>query len=307
MDVTRSFSSCLPAPYLYITVHDQIKNIVKYSRDGCLLQSQVLSGGKLSHSELRGVKLGKYMERDALYVADANTDDTQVLVYGECNFQGVRTYRGYVVTSSTNIGASHAYGITFDFDGNIYISFQHTDVVLRFERDTFSPLPFPSALDYKASRFYPGTFLQYGMTGIHEDNQQGVRNIEFVDGFLWVANEDINGVSIVDMNGHIVHTLEVDRPVGVFYDFNFAMVFVASKSEYGAVYGIHPKTYKTLKVYYIDGMEHPTGMTSYGNVLFVAEQSLKQVLTFNIDTTKFIRAIINDPPGKVEQIALTPC
>ena len=301
-------SSCMSAPYLYVTVHDDIHNVLKYSRDGCLLESNVLSGGNLAHAELRGVKLGTYEEKEALYVADANTGSSQVLIYGGCNFQGVRSYRATVTDTDMNPGADHAYGIAFDRNGNIYVSFQHTDVVIRFYKDSLRAMPFPSAINYRAGSYYQGTFLQFGKTGEHSDNLQGIRSIVFAaDDYLWVANEDINGVVVVDSNGRIIHTVDVDTPVGLYYDSNFDMVFIASKSVYGAVYGVNPRTYKVVKIYYIDGMEHPTGMTSYGNTLYIAEQCLGVILTFNIDTTKFIAIVGTGFPGKVEQITLSPC
>ena len=42
---------CDPGPYIYATFHDEAANILKYSRNGCLLDAEVLSGkalGKLA-------------------------------------------------------------------------------------------------------------------------------------------------------------------------------------------------------------------------------------------------------------------
>ncbi len=52
---------------------------------------------------------------------------------------------------------------------NIYASFQHTDVVLRFYAGTYEPMPLPPYLArwnwWKG--FLPGTFHQFGAVGIH--------------------------------------------------------------------------------------------------------------------------------------------
>lgn len=48
-------------PYLYVTVHDNLDNVLKYSRDGCLLQSDVLineNNIKKQKSRLRSIVFG---------------------------------------------------------------------------------------------------------------------------------------------------------------------------------------------------------------------------------------------------------
>eukprot|EP01041_Mallomonas_annulata_P003707 gene3707-7371_t len=307
--ITREVGlDCMGAPYLYVTVHDMIHNVLKYSRDGCLLESNVLSGGPLSHAELRGARIGTYMqENGALYVTDASTDNSQVLVYGACNSQGVRPYRNTVVTTGSNPGADHAYGIAFDSSGNIYVSFQHTDVVLGFYKDSFRPMPLPSSISYKQGSFYQGTFFQYGKPGEHEAAEQGIRDIAFVGKYMWIANEDINSVAVVDSTARIIFNLEIDHPVGVYYDRTYDMVFIGSKSDYGAVYGVNPNTFKIEKEFYVDGMKHPAGISSYGSVLYVAEQSLYNIMTFNINTQKFIAVIVSKTPGKLEQLEMSQC
>jgi hypothetical protein len=50
---------------------------------------------------------------------------------------------------------------------NIYASFQHTDLVLRFFAGTYKPMPLPSALAHDGADYFPGTFHQFGAVGIH--------------------------------------------------------------------------------------------------------------------------------------------
>ena len=46
--LTEAHKPCDGPPYLYVTFHDKYSNIFKYSRNGCLLQTDVLSGGPLA-------------------------------------------------------------------------------------------------------------------------------------------------------------------------------------------------------------------------------------------------------------------
>lgn len=302
--------ACLGAPYIYLTVHDQIHNVIKYSRDGCLLESNVLSGGPLNiKTELRGIKIGNYMgERDSLYVADGNTDNSQILVYGTCNFAGIRPFIATLVTTYSNPGAVHAYGIGFDSLGNIYASFQHTDVVLRFYKDSFRTMPLPSAYNYKSASYYDGTFYQFGKPGEHKEELQGVRGFTNVhDDQIWIANEDVDAIIVVDYDANFITSVSIDTPVGVHYDSNHDLVFISSKSKFGAVFAINPNSYKVEKVFYLPGMEHPTGMATYGDTLFVAEQSWYKVLSFDILSERFLTTVIGRTPGKVELITLSFC
>jgi hypothetical protein len=50
---------CDGPPYIYVTVHDELKNIIKYSRNGCLLSMNVLKGYDFKFdTELRTMVLG---------------------------------------------------------------------------------------------------------------------------------------------------------------------------------------------------------------------------------------------------------
>ena len=77
--ITQTFS-CLGAPYLYVT-HGGSRNIMKFSRDGCLINPKVLWGVSDRISELRGMFLGEYQGQEALYVADT---EYGIEVFGSC-------------------------------------------------------------------------------------------------------------------------------------------------------------------------------------------------------------------------------
>jgi hypothetical protein len=46
---------------------------------------------------------------------------------------------------------------------------------------------------------------------------------------LWIANENLDGVIIVDENGIKLKRIQIKKPVGVHYDSDLNIVFVGSK------------------------------------------------------------------------------
>jgi hypothetical protein len=136
---------------------------------------------------------------------------------------------------NTRRGATHPYGIGQDEQGNVYVSFQDTDSVLRFSYDpsaprvtyytkqdlltgSFVPIESPSGLpllkkdDYS---YFNGTFVQFGTpSDIGSTGDMGIRSILFVEKNLWVANEDLDGIVIVNPEGVYVGFVSVKSPIG---------------------------------------------------------------------------------------------
>ena len=174
------------------------------------------------------------------------------MVYGECDSRGRRPFLTEVASESSNAGVNHPYGLTFDPHGNIYASFQHTDIVLRFTKDTFKPMPYPVALQKLVNesrigpmRLYPGAFFGYHYKGSRI--KTGIRDIEWVHNTLWVANEDISAVSVVDSDGYEIEQLAMPnqaKPIGIHYNKDYNLVFISTKAPTGAVYGVNPLTKK---------------------------------------------------------------
>lgn len=160
-------ATCDEAPFIYATYHDVVPNIVKYSRNGCLLSSTVLVGAPKhtapNHTiEMRSLVFGKYKNSSVLYVADAFTNDSYLNIYDQCNEKGQRMFLKSAISTHKHLGVNHIYGICFDQDENVYLSSQHTDNVMRFYKDTFKPMPFPPKMERAEPhlyRNYPGTFL----------------------------------------------------------------------------------------------------------------------------------------------------
>ena len=141
-----------------------------------------------------------------------------------------------------------------------------------------------------------------------------MRAIVWVGKLLWIANEDLHRIIIVDSNGKYVGKVKVKNPVGLIYYQNRNLVFVGSKKgskSTGSVYGIDTVTQKIVKTFTLLGgetMNHPTGLAVSGDTLFVGEQSMDVVLTFNVTTERFLRQIISRMnSGGIESIVLSDC
>ena len=58
---------CDGPPYLYVTFHDKYSNIFKYSRNGCLIQTDVLSGGPLAAKGISKYTELRYILRNFIH------------------------------------------------------------------------------------------------------------------------------------------------------------------------------------------------------------------------------------------------
>ena len=264
--------SCLGAPYLYVTLHDKTANVLKYSRDGCLLSDNVLMMDEAYKSifdvEFRSMAIGKHRNHDALFIADASDHNSRLLVFGKCiaakeNY-GKRHFVEIVVDSKHNKGVDHTYGVCLDKCGNVYISNQHTDSVLRFEVGSFQPMALPRSLqlDHRLD-YYDGTFVQFGLPKEHGQREQGVRAIAHVFNTIWIAHEEISGVAVADLDsGLVTYIIPLDTPVGLFHDEDEGVVFVSCKSKErgGIVYAVNSDTFKIHHSYSHHRMIHPTGL-----------------------------------------------
>ena len=149
---------------------------------------------------------------------------------------------------------------------------------------------------------------------MHDESTQGARAIVWVGKQLWIANENLHRIIIVDSDGDYLAKVKVKNPVGLIYDAERGMVFVGSKKSSkstGSVFGIDILTMKIVKTFTLLGgetMNHPTGLAVHGDTLFIAEQAMNVVLTFSVTTERFLHQIIGpmDNAG-IESLALSDC
>ena len=127
---------------------------------------------------------------------------------------------------------------------------------------------------------------------------------------MWIANEDFNGVVVVDLETGVgTNVVFIESPIGLHYDEIRDVVYVSSKQKHrhGGVYAVDRKTLRIVQEFREDRMEHPTGMVVYDNILYVAEQIESAILSFDIKSGKFIEKITKHIPGDLEQLILTYC
>lgn len=306
-------SSCLGPPYLYITIDGP--HVIKYSRDGCEISQNIL-GDDVGNSQLRSMQTGPCgSESNALYIADAGdrsskaddaktNKDSKILILHDCNSNGVRRLNKAVADQTKYSDAIHAYGVALDSNSNLYVSYQGTDAVMRFHSGSFDPMDLPLALQ-GTSGTKPGTFYQYRYKNTPAE---GVRAIAFVKENLWVANERVDGVDVVNPDGHRIHRVKVRSPIGVYYSQRHNVVFISSKSSYGLIYAFDPSTYKIKRRFHRAGMTHPTGITVYEDTLFVLLHKMGSIITFDVNSGDFISTVKSGfASNTLEQIALSNC
>jgi hypothetical protein len=127
---------------------------------------------------------------------------------------------------------------------------------------------------------------------------------------VWIANEDIDGILVVDQStGLAQQILTIHNPIHLLFDGKTQRVFASSKRKHwrGAVFAIDPHAMKTTAVYTTNQMDHPTGLAIYDDVLYVGMQERAQVMKFNVKTKKYLGIAIDNIPGEIESLLLSPC
>jgi len=71
----------------------------------------------------RSVSIGTYQGEEALYLADAKSKDSYLLLYSKCNHEGKRNFIKSIAATHDTAGVDHTYGICFDQKGTIYLSY----------------------------------------------------------------------------------------------------------------------------------------------------------------------------------------
>lgn len=349
-----SSASCTPklgAPYLYVTFHTGDK-IYKFSRDGCFIDDKVLlpNEDKLytRKSMFRSLVVGPYQSTPhALYVVNSKSKQPQLMVFGQCDLvSGKRSLLDAVVAAKAtahvkeiyknmtmNSGANHGFGIALDVEENgnvnVFTTYQHTDVVMQFGffEGNLKPSNIPEALLFgKGSLrpYYPGTFHQFGAVGAHpggddvkvSNEEQGVRGVAVVGQNVWIANENLKGVLVVDKKTGIMQQfIPILNPIGLFY-YEYGegaddRVYVSSKKRgnRGSIMAIDITTYTVVQSYRFEGLEHPAGIAVYDSIIYFTEQVLGTIYKFHAVTGTFLGQLIpiNEMGKRVESVTLSPC
>ena len=161
------------------------------------------------------------------------------------------------------------------------------------------------------------------------EEEQGVRGVVVVGTHIWIANENVGGILVINKaSGVVEEFVQVKNPIAMFHyrrvsDANLGeftsvggdvmgddLVYVSSKDHPGKVLAVRDGDYKVVREFSAPGMVHPAGITAFSQVLYVVEQVQGVVHTFNTVTGEYIGPIIKAedmPYNRIEQVALTPC
>ena len=247
-----------------------IQNIYALSpTDGTVL-GNVLPDN-LGLNELRNSVVGP---NGNLYVTNAHASDSRVVEFGPINADNLtRNYMGNFITSDATNGLVHPYYLSFSpTTGDLYVSAQDTNVVLRFYGPQSSQAGIAQDLSpfltqhYTTGIFAPGTFVaaytaRDPMTTTPVPPEQGgltltgshsVRGFAFgPNALLYVSDEGANRVAVYDTNtGALVNTItgpEIINPVQIFYNPSDGFIYIACPGSAQIIkYDPHAQTYVTF-------------------------------------------------------------
>ncbi len=229
-----------------------INTIYKLSvTDGSILGTVVPTN--LGFNELRNMAVGP---DGKLYVTNSFKNDSRILVFSKINPDGLtRNFLGNFVTPATSSGLVHPYFLTFNPEGNLYISVQDTNIVFGVYGPTNPQsgraMPLSSFLqhNYPGGTFAPGTFVpaftakippvtpvptsQGGLTG---NANNSVRAIAFAANHtLYVADEANNRVAVFDRDsGYLITTISDSHTISpdqLFYRQADNLIYIACPGD----------------------------------------------------------------------------
>ena len=215
----------------YITFHGgtgrgELNNIHVYSAEGRALRKALDHDRLPSGLELRELRGHAFGPDGSLYVANAFHDYSQVLrFYGKANKHGQHAFQDVFVQSDAahNPGLIHPFNLVFSEHGDLYVSSQGTNLVLRYHGPTSrdgapgTPIPPPAALaEMKDRTFSPGTFCASARDVA--DGLQTVREALFVGRLLYVSDRDADCIRQYDRDtgayrGAITARGLIDKPI----------------------------------------------------------------------------------------------
>lgn len=341
---------CLGAPYLYVTYHGgssrkRIKNICKYTRDGCSLGSVLMPSSNYHPHSLRGM----LHHQNFLFVAEAWRKASKLVRFSRCNpALGHRRELLQILVDTNDTmdeGMIHPYGFAKRTDDPyIYVSVQGTYSVLRYNHLDGQPGPMPLSLieledntspemlmedltaldetsaDRKRERHGQRPLRKYRLrksghklngfykgTFIDLGNDE-VRGIAFDNqGLLYVANKQ-KGVMVFDKNGFLLGQLplNVPNPISIYYCKERDSIWIGS-AEHHTLYEYDATTWQVLQEIKHRKLKHPAGFVTYGDALYVVSQRKNQMLKFSMVTGNLEDVILPWLPDAGERVLLSPC
>jgi len=266
--------------YFYVTFHGgsskgSIDIVQRFSMDGTNLGN--IFAENSDFSELRGMFIDP--QTQDLYVANAYKLNSLLLKFSACGDDGLRSYLGAFASK----GLFHPYGIAL-WNKTIFASNQDSNDVSYFTNK---------------GKFL-GTFIgEVGSPrGLTIDSK----------GNVYVSSEEMNAVMVFNKQGAFVSKINVDTPIGLYYDHPSNSLFIGSNGDDQNVLVYNITTSKlSSKTFSNDNMSHPAGIVVQGNDLYVIGQKSMNLLHFKVAKREFVEVLTtfgNDAP---EQLLISPC
>ncbi|XP_053990907.1 uncharacterized protein LOC128883000 isoform X2 [Hylaeus volcanicus] len=325
---------CLGPPYLYITYHGgfndakRVKNICRYTRDGCGMGAVLYPNKLHTFHSLRGLIL---LKNGSLIATEAWKMNSRILRFGPCNpaLLNRRELLDIALDKRTapNSGILHPYGVTKTKDESyFYISAQGTSNVLRYFLKNATPaaLPGSTVLQQRENamllnplllsnksylqkiegqseeqrNFYDGSFIM-----LDSDRLRGIA-VDSLDN-VYVANKN-KGVMIFDRHGIYRATLPIKLPISLYYCQTRHSLWIGSSKNHN-LYEYSIYSWKRLQKLKHPFIQHPSGMVSYKNSLFVISQKKNMLLRFSMNNGKLKDVVLNNLIDAGEHVVFSYC
>jgi hypothetical protein len=298
-----------------------LNNIHVYSTDGKKLRKalnkQSLPDGVILR-ELRGFVFGPDQN---LYVVNAYFEYSEVLKFkGARNKNGQHDFAEVFVKRHVemNPGIDHPFNVAFDFEGDLYVSSQNTNLVARYhgpgskKAKPGTPMPLPDRLDLEKVNLPPGTFIpsaKLASNGLLE-----VRAVIFApNNDLYVADRAADCVRSYEgstgrhLRNVVSRSDQLDRPIHLLLSPDGRYLLIGSGGNDSILR--HDLQQDSTSVFIESksgGLDGPAGMAiGDDGLLYVASRNSKEILRYGwSDGRPRGKPFISDLPDNPEFLML---
>src|SRR4030095_8406240 len=282
-----------------------------YSSDGEELRKALNKKSlpaRINLRELRGFAFGPDQN---LYVVNAYFEYSQILKFkGALNADAQHDFAEVFVErhAEVNPGIDHPFNVTFDSEGDLYVSSQNTSLIARYhgpgsnKGKPGTPMPLPESLHLEKADFPPGTFVpsaKLASNGLLE-----VRAVIFgPNNEMFVADRAADCVRIYEARtGRHLRNLsaqydQLDRPIHLLLSPDGRYLLIGSGGKDSILR--HDLRHRSTRVFVEPksaGLNGPAGM-AFGDdgFFYVVSRNSKQILRFGgIDGRPRGKPFIND-------------
>jgi hypothetical protein len=295
-------SSCLGPPYLLATFHggsgkNDINQVVQYSRDGCVLNQNVLNiDGDLR--SLRGMALfldGK------LSVNNAYKDDSAVLYFDACDDKSstrdyLETITGSLVDDdggNVDYYLLHPYGAAY-YDSRVYITNQDSCTITSYSEG--------GGDEHLIASFYP--------CNVEDSSTSELRGIVFDNsGAFYVAFKQEDVILIYNATSKAqLGTKKCKECIGLTYDSETDTIFAGSNDDdHVYQYEVWPSMSQVNSFHHSSKLQHPAGLAVHNGTLYVGSQNTARIVHFDVASTDYLGTVVSDLDDTIEDLILSPC